>query len=151
MNIKAIVFILTVFILAQVLSACGSNGLPWAPSTPTAMPTPTIDPLQAAKIVQAFWDALGAGDLETAMAYVGEDVTCAGFCYFKGRTTFQSYLQGYLDAGYSTKISDVRNVGSIVTYSWAVYRRGNFVRSGDSDEMMQVEGGKIIYWENQHR
>lgn len=46
---------------------------------------------------------------------------------------------------------DVRNVGSIVTYSWEVYRNGNFLRSGDGDEMMQVEDSKIVYWENQHR
>jgi hypothetical protein len=42
-------------------------------------------------------------------------------------------------------------VGSIVTYSWEVYRNGNFLRSGDGDEMMQVEDSKIVYWENQHR
>jgi len=148
MNIKAIVFIL--LILAQALSACGSLALP-ATSVPTAMPTPTTDPLEGAKIVQAFWDALEAGDLETAMVYIGDEIACAGNCYFKGKETFRSYLQGYLDAGSLTKISDVRNVGSIVTYSWEVYRNGNFRGSGDGDEMMQVENGKIIYWENHHR
>jgi hypothetical protein len=150
MNVKAIFFILSIFLGAQILSAC-AGGMFSPPATPTVMPTPTTDPLQAAKVVQAFWDALGAGDLETAMVYVAEDVKCAGFCYFKGKVAFQSYLQGYLDAGFTTKISDVRNVGSIVTYSWEAYRNGNFVRGGDSDEVMQVEDGKIVYWENQHR
>lgn len=150
MNIKAIFCILSVFLCAQVLSACAGL-MPAAASTPTAMPTPTLDPQQSAKIVQAFWDALGAGDLETAMVYVAEDAKCAGYCYFTGKTAFRSYLQGYLDAGYSTKISDVRNVGSIVTYSWEVYRNGNFLRGGDSVEMMQVEDNQIIYWENMHQ
>jgi hypothetical protein len=86
MNIKAILFILLILIIAPVLTACGSSA-PLATSIPTVMSTPTTDPQQAARIVQAFWDALAAGDLETAMAYVGEDVTCAGFCYFKGKET----------------------------------------------------------------
>lgn len=150
MNIKAILLTLSVFIVAQILSGCAGSTFS-ATAIPTVLPSPTADPLQSAKIVQAFWDALAATDLETAMAYVAEDVKCAGYCYFTGKQTFQTYLQGYLDAGFITKISDVRNVGSIVTYSWEVYRNGNFVRSGDSDEMMQVEDGKIIYWENQHR
>jgi hypothetical protein len=149
MNVRASLLILVVMI-AQVLSACTSSAF-FSPSTPTAVPTPTTDPLEAAKIVQAFWDALGAGDLDTAMVYVADDAACAGFCYFKGKERFRSYLQGYLDAGYLTKVRDVRNVGSIVTYSWEVYRKGNFVRGGDSNEMMQVEEGKIVYWENQHR
>ena len=148
MNIKAILFIM--IIVMQALAACGVKP-PSAVSTPTVVPTPTTDPLQAAKVVQAFWAALEAEDLETAMVYIGDDAVCAGFCYFKGRERFQSYLQGYLSRGYSTKISDVRNIGSIVTYSWVVYRNGNFVGSGDNDEIMHVEEGKIIYWENQHR
>ena len=151
MNSRAIIFILSVFILAQGLSACGSIGLASEPTTPTAMPTPTLDPLQSAKIVQAFWDALEAGDLDTAMAYIDEKASCSGYCYFKGKTAFRSYLQGYLEAGHSTRISDVKNVGSIVTYSWEVYRNGNFVQRGEGDEVMHVENGKIVSWENQHR
>jgi len=150
MNIRAALFILFV-ILAQLLAACGTGSLLSANSTPTAMPTPTTDPLQSAKIVQAFWDALEAGDLETAMVYIADNASCSGYCYFSGKTSFRSYLQGYLEAGHVTKISDLKSVGSIVTYSWAVYRNGNFVRSGDSDEIMEVEDGKIVHWENQHR
>ncbi len=149
MNVKAIFLILFIS-LPLLFTACGSNPL-FASPTPTVMPTPTNDPLSAAKVVQAFWDALESGDLETAMVYVADDAKCSGFCYFTGKETFRSYLQGYLNAGYSTQISDVRNVGSIVTYSWEVYRNGNFLRRGDGDEVMEVEDGKIIYWENQHR
>ena len=150
MNVRASLLILVVITLSQALSACASS-LFSPTSTPTAIPTPTKDPLESAKVVQAFWDALAANDLETAMVYVADDVTCAGNCYFKGKGTFRSYLQGYLDAGFTTKISDVRSVGSIVTYSWEAYRRGNFVGSGDGDEVMEVEDGKIVHWENQHQ
>jgi hypothetical protein len=150
MNIRAALFIVFI-IIALVIAACGTGGLSAATPVPTVVSTPTTDPLQSAKIVQAFWDALEAGDLETAMVYIGDNATCAGYCYFTGKPAFQSYLQGYLDAGHLTQISNIKGVGSIVTYSWAVYRNGNFVSSGESDEMMQVEDGKIVYWENQHR
>ncbi|HUE99854.1 MAG TPA: nuclear transport factor 2 family protein [Anaerolineales bacterium] len=149
MNIKAKLLVLFI-VLAQVLAGC-ANSLSAAAGTPTAAPTPTSDPLLSAKIVQAFWDALEAGDLEKAMTYVGDDIECRVYCHLTGKATFQTYMQGYLNAGYLTRISDVKVVGSIVTYSWEVYRNGNFLRRGEDDEMMQVDDGKIVYWENYHR
>ena len=147
MNIRLASLIL--FILLAVTACTGS--LTPAPPFPTVETTPTADPFRSAKVVQAFWDALEAGDVETAMTYVADKISCRGFCYFDGKETFQTYLQGYIDGGYMTKISDLKNVGNIVTYSWEVYRSGLFVRRGDEDEMMEVEDGKIIYWENRHQ
>lgn len=143
-------FLLLFVILSQLLTACGDA---LAVSTPTqgVQPTSTADPHNSIIVVQAFWDALAAGDKDLAMSYVGEKVTCAAFCHFTGRDLFDTFIQGYLNAGYLTKISDLKGIGSIVTYSWEVYRQGNFVRRGEEDEMMQVENGKIIYWENYHR
>ena len=146
MNIKSTLLMLFIVL---ALTACTGLSTP-APAIPTVETTPTVDPRRSAEVVQAFWDALEAGDVETAMAYVGDKITCRGFCYFEGKETFQTYLQGYLDAGFTTKISDLKNVGNIVTYSWSVYRNGLFVRRGDEDEMMEVDDGKIIYWENRH-
>lgn len=148
MSIK-VNFLAVLTILAPVLTAC-TVGLLSPTATPTVVLTPTTDPQISAKVVQAFWDALGAGDLEAAMSYVDDDIKCTGFCHFTGKEVFQSYLQGYLDAGYVTKIGDLKSIGSIVTYSWEVSRRGLFVRRGDI-ETMQVENGKIVYWENNHR
>lgn len=148
MNIRFTLLALFLLI-AQVLAACSPASIFAAP-TPTVQPTPTKDPLSATKVVQAFWDALESGDLETAMVYVDDDITCSGVCHFKGKLIFQSYVQGYLDGGYVTKISDLKGIGNVVTYSWEVYRNGLFVRSGEGDEMMEVEDGKIVYWENYH-
>jgi limonene-1,2-epoxide hydrolase len=148
MNFK-VKFLVLFLILTQILTACTSL-TPQPTPTATIVPTPTTDPLSSAKIVKAFWDALETGDLETAMTYVGDEITCAGFCHFTGKEIFRSYLQGYLDAGHVTKIGDLKAIGSIVTYSWEVSRNGLFLRRGDT-EMMQVEDGKIIYWENNHR
>jgi hypothetical protein len=145
-NVK---FFALFLLLTQILAAC-TSGLISATPTPTVVSTPTNDPLSSAKIVKAFWDALEAGDLDTVMTYVDDDIVCAGACHFKGKEVFRSYLQGYLDGGYITKIGDLKSVGSIVRYSWEVSRNGLFVRRGEGDEMMQVEDGKIIYWENYH-
>ena len=149
MNIKT-AFAALLLLLTQLLAACGGNSLFAAP-TPTLQPTPTNDPRSAARVVQAFWDAMEAGDLETAMAYIGDDVTCTGYCHFSGKVIFRSYLQGYLAAGYVTKIGDLKNVGNVVTYSWEVYRNGLFLRRGEDDEVMEVEDGKIVHWENHHQ
>lgn len=143
-------FVTLFLLLTQILTACGGNWSFAAP-TPTAQPTPTNDPRSASKVVQAFWDALEDGDLDTAMTYVADDITCEGFCHFSGKETFRSYLHGYLQAGHVTKIGNVKNVGNIVTYSWEVYRNGFFRRRGEADEIMEVENGKIIYWENYHQ
>ena len=94
MNVRAS-FMILVVLIAQVLSACASSAF-FPTSTPTAVPTPTTDPLEGAKIVQAFWDAMGAGDLETAMVYVADDASCEGFCYFKGKERFRSYLSSLI-------------------------------------------------------
>ena len=149
MNPKAIPFILFVLITSQLLSACGGVVVAATP-IPTVIPTPTADPRQPAKVVEAFWAALESGDLETAMVYVDEEASCGGRCFFNGKQMFRAVFQSYVDGGYITKISDVKNVGNIVTYSWEVYRNGNFIQAGKGNEMMQVEDGKIIYWECQH-
>ena len=145
-----IAFFILLIIVTQMLVACAGSSL-FAPPTATAVPTPTNDPQSSAKVVQAFWNAMEAGDIETAMIYVDEKVECTGYCHFTGKVTLQSYMQGYLDAGFVTKISDVKNVGSIVTYSWELYRNGLFYQRSEGEETMQVENGKIVYWENYHR
>ena len=149
MNVKAIP--LLVFLLTQVVSACAPVNFAVTSAPATAPVTPTADPRQSAKVVQAFWGALEAGDLETAMSYVADDITCAGSCHFSGKDTFRTYLQGYLQSGHVTKIGNLKNVGNIVSYSWEVYRNGFFRRRGEADEIMEVENGKIIYWENYHQ
>ena len=146
MNVKAIFLILSIS-LPLLFTACGSNPL-FASPTPIVMPTPTNDPLSAAKVVESFWNALNAGDLDTAMVYVHDEIKCANFCHFSGRLVFESYLHGFVKAGYTTKIGDLKAVGNIVTYSWELYQTGLFQRRGEGDEMMEVEDGKIIYWEN---
>ena len=148
MNIKLKLIILFLA-LASALFACGAPAV--VSPGPTAAITPTNDPRASAKVVKAFWDALGKGHLETAMTYVGDDIICRGSCHFAGKGLFQAYLQGYLKAGYVTKVNDLKNIGSTVTYSWEVDRDGVPVQRGQDDEVMEVQDGKIIYYECYHR
>jgi hypothetical protein len=155
MNIKLSVLLLMT-LLALSLSACSDavsspTPIPTPTVVPTVVLTPTADPFLAGKIVQAYWDALPAGDLETALSYVHDHISCRGSCYLTGKPMFRSYLEGYIKSGYLTKISDVKNVGNLVTYAWDVYRNDLFVQSGADHETMELKDGLIIYWENYHR
>lgn len=149
MNVKLTLLILY-SLLTTLLSAC-STVLPPVTITPTVQLTPTADPLHAARIVQAYWDALTAGDLETALSDVHENIRCRGSCYLTGKPMFRSYLEGYLKSGYLTKISNVKNVGNLVTYAWDVYHNDLFIQSGAEPEFMELKDDQIIYWENHHR
>lgn len=154
MNTKRILFILFV-ILAQALAACGTAATPAAPASepklaPTSAPAPTAtpEPADPAEIVQGFWAAMKAEDVEAAMAFLAEDAKCRGVCYFAGKDPFNAYLQGIIKAGLTTEISDIAVEGDTVTYLYKVFRNGFVVEEGAERESMQVLDGKIILWNN---
>src|SRR4030095_9054004 len=96
MNTKRILFILFV-ILAQVLAACGTAATPVAPAsestlapTSASVPTATPEPADPAEIVQGFWAAMEAGDVESAMTFLAEDAKCRGACYFSSPESFSA-------------------------------------------------------------
>jgi curli biogenesis system outer membrane secretion channel CsgG len=154
MNSKRNLFILFV-ILAQALAACASVAAQTAvaaeptaapPPAPTATPEPAVaDPTE---VVQSFWNAMEAGDLDAAMALVASDAKCRGSCYFGGEQSFRSYLQGIVNSGATTNISDLQVEGDKVSYFWELLRNGNLQETGN--ESMQVQNGKIVLWENVH-
>lgn len=156
MNTKRILFILFV-ILAQVLAACGTAATPVAPASestlaPTSAPVPTAtpEPADPAEIVQGFWAAMEAGDVEAAMTFLAEDAKCRGACYFSSPESFSAYLQGIIKAGLTTEISDIAVEGDMVTYLYKVFRNGVVVEDSAEGESMQILDGKIILWNNLH-
>jgi ketosteroid isomerase-like protein len=156
MNSKRILFILFV-ILAQALAACSTPAPTPAPVTPTSAPTlaptvtPTPEPPDSAEVVQNFWDAMKAQDVNAAMAFIADNALCRGYCYFSGKETFRSVLQGMVNSGNITEISIVKVEGDTVTYNYKVYRNGFVVEdNADEGETMQVQDGKIIHWNNLH-
>ena len=139
--------------LAQALAACGTASPAAEPATaPPEAPTATAIPeaVDPAEVVQGFWIAMQTGDVEAAMALVASDARCRGSCYFTGEQSFRAYLQGMKNAGTTTEISDVKVEGEIVSYSYKVYRNGFVVEDNAAGESMQVQDGKIIFWNNLH-
>ena len=138
---------------ALLLAACGGIGAgdtvrlavnPWTGSAVNAGVAKAVLEQELDYTVElvdidenAQWAGLAAGDLETALSYVHEDIHCRGSCYLTGKPMFRSFLEGYLKSGYLTKISDVKNVGNLVTYAWDVYHNDLFVQSGAEAEFTQ--------------
>ena len=153
MNTKHMLFILFV-ILAQALAACGSPAIPIIETTsvPTSVPAPTAtpEPADPAEVVQAFWDAMAVGDMDAAMAFVAEDVKCRGSCYLTGKDSLRAYLQGMVDSGSVTKISDLVVDGDTVTYFFKVLRNDIVIDESKEGESMQILNGKIIFWKGLH-
>jgi ketosteroid isomerase-like protein len=112
----------------------------------TALLSANADP---ADVVKAFWAAMKAGDVDTAMAFVADDAKCKGSCYFTGKQSFQAYLQGYVNAGTMTEIGDLTVEGDTVRYPFKEYRNG-LLTNDSVPESMQIKDGKIIFWENLH-
>jgi hypothetical protein len=136
--------ILIVTLCLVLLTACvPATAVPVA--TETATPAPAADP---AAVVQDFWDKFNAGDLEGAMALTSPDVKCRGRCYFGGHDAFRGVLQGSIDGGIETFVSEIHVDGDRVTYKVEIHRNGQLISTGFADEAMVVENGLIVLWEN---
>jgi limonene-1,2-epoxide hydrolase len=115
--------------------------------------TEDTDPLAApaadpAEVVQAFWDAMAVGNMDAAVELIAEDAKCRGSCYITGKESLQFYLQGIVDAGFVTEISDLTVEGDMVKYSYKIFREGLLVEQSVEPESIQVSDGKIILWNN---
>ena len=153
MNTKHNLFILIVS-LALAMTACNAATPTSAPTAvptivPTLVPTSTPTPDPAA-VVQSFWNAMEAKDVQAAMALVADDAKCRGACYFSGPDSFNAYLQGIIKAGLTTEIGDLKVEGDTVTYLYKVLRNGVVVEDSAEGESMQILDGKIILWNNLH-
>ena len=109
--------------------------------------TVALDP---AAVVQGFWAAIQAGDVDGAMAFVADDAKCKGSCYFTGKQSFQAYLQGYINTGTVTELGELTVEGDVVRYPFKEYRDGFLTNDNATPESMQIKDGQIIFWENLH-
>lgn len=135
-------------------AACGSVTTE-AVSTPepvlveTSAPTATPERVDPAAVVQGFWDAMEAGDIDLAMTFLAEDIKCRGSCYMTGQASVQPYLEGLISSEQVTEISDLVVEGDKVTYTFKVIRSGQQSQHFKG-EVMYVQDGKIVLWENIH-
>jgi hypothetical protein len=140
--VKARIKLYVILSLVAIVSAACAGPEQEATATPV--------PIQAdpAGVVEDFWNAFAAKDLDLAMSFVAEDFKCRGSCYFGGKDSLRLFLQGYLDGGFETMISDLQVEGDMVSYKVEVHRNGLLTSQGFSDESMQVRDGLIVFWEN---
>jgi hypothetical protein len=130
--------------LTILLAACAVETHPEVVETPG----PTAAPADPGSVVQAFWAAMAAEDVDAAMALVSDDFKCRGSCYFSGPGPLRAYLQGYINSGNVTTISELMVEGDQVTYAWSIVRNGVPTSQGIGQESMLVQDGRIVFWDN---
>lgn len=131
-------WVVSFLIIIQGLSACAGI------STTTAMTTPEV--ASPEKIVQDFYQAIDDGDLETAMTFIADNIECRGHCYITGKDSFQTFIQGNIDHNDQFEINDLKVTGDKVTFSYIIHRADTVLTRG-MDSVMQVQDGRIIYFE----
>lgn len=131
MNVKRflVVSIMVLIVLALILSACA--------------PAPTsADPLT---IVQSYFAAIQAKDLDGAMTFVADDVIAtdtSGYTY--GKEEMAAAIQRGWDAGASLEMSDFKANGSRVTSCYKYFSNGTLLDQSCSG-VTHVRDGKIIF------
>lgn len=123
-------------ILAQVLAACGTAATP--------------EPVDPAAMAQEFYKALNDGDIEAAMALVSDNIKQQGDMPIADKESFRSLLQGMIDSGERTEISNLKIEGDQVTYDWELYSKDG-VLLVRGVETLQVKNGLIILFETHAR
>lgn len=150
-RIKSTLFVL---LMAGLISSCAAPAQTAVPSvpTPTLLP-PTLVPSKVSaadpgEVVQGFWEAMEAQDLNAAMAFFADDFQLRGSAYLNGKESLLSYIQGRLDAVSVVEIHDLQVEGDTVSFLVDYYSKDSGVlHAKDVKDVMRVQDGKIIYWE----
>jgi hypothetical protein len=117
MNTKSVYLALFV-LLASILAACGAPAP--APDDPT-------------ELTQSFWDVLNTGNVDSATAFVSDDVRALGcpFVYAVNWSTFSIFMASETKKGVTFEVSDVKVVSDeTVTYYQEAYDNGSLIASG---------------------
>ena len=93
----ALISVLTVLLV----SACAST-------------QPITEPVA---VIEAFFEALNEGDLDTAMSFVADDARFVTIAAYVGKADIRDFYQESLDLGFHSELSDLRADGDKV--SWA--------------------------------
>jgi len=128
-----LICVVLVAILTQGLAACKSISAKPQAAGPD-------------EIVQGFYQAMNDADLETAMTFIADDIECRGHCYITGKDSFQTFIQSNIDHNDQFEISDLKVDGDTVTFNYIIHR-DNTVLARGVNSVMQIQAGKIIYFE----
>lgn len=114
-----------IFVLSILLAAC-------APAA--AAP---------ADIVQRYYEAVNAQQLDTAMSYIADDAVFVNpIGVFSGKDSVRESLQIVMDEGITFELSNFRDTNSRVVYDYQVFVNGDQVETG-TDGLTVVREGKI--------
>lgn len=152
MNNKRIYLLL--ILLASILAACGApapvlTAIPTAIATSTPVPAPpTSTQDDPTTILQGFWDAINAKNVDAAMAFVADNVvTRGGPAFFSSKAEFSAFMLSEQKKGNTFEIIDLKIVSEdTVSYTMKVYTNG-ILLVGDSGLELQVKDGKIVLME----
>ena len=98
------------------------------------------------EIVQGFYQAMNDGDLETALTFIADNIECRGHCYITGKVSFQAFIQSNIDHNDQFEISDLKVDEDKVTFNYIIHRE-NAVLARGVNSVMEIQDGKIIYFE----
>lgn len=141
-------------IATLLLTACGgSAATATATLAPTQTPAPTATPIPSATpapttpeaVVQAYYDALTAEQLDTAMAFVADDAIFFNpVGLFSGAAEIRAHLEGDIVGSITFALNNLQVEGGKVSYAYEVYQNGGSLDVG-TDGLTVVQGGKIVF------
>ncbi len=105
----ALISVLTVLLV----SACAST-------------QPITEPVA---VVEAFFEALNEGDLDTAMSFVADDASFILSAAYVGKADIRDFYQESLDLGFQAELSDLRADGDKVSWAGRVTIGGGMFES----------------------
>ena len=124
-------YLFLVLLLAFSLTACGA-------------PAPTaVDP---AAIVQGFWDAIKAKNIDAAMAFVADDVQISGGpTNSMDKAALSAFLSSETKRGVTFEISDLKAISSdTVTFNQKVYDNGTQLANGPGKFQVNNDGEIVV-------
>ncbi|NUQ85004.1 MAG: nuclear transport factor 2 family protein [Anaerolineales bacterium] len=104
-----------------------------------------LEPAEQVWVVQKYYEALNAGDLDSAMAYItGAAVFINPTGTYKGTDAIRESLKGLIKDGITFRLSNFRNTDGMVVYDYEVLQDGNLLDKG-TNGLTQVKDGRIVF------
>jgi len=151
---RIVLWVITSLIITLLLTACGGTApTPTPIPAPTQTPAPTATPAPSAipvpttpeAVVQAYYDALTAEQLDTALAFVADDAIFFNpIGLFSGAAEIREHLQNEVIGSLTFDLSNLQADGGKVTYAYEVIQNGSTVDVG-TDGLTVVQNGKIVF------
>jgi hypothetical protein len=133
---KKFAFGLSLLILVSLIAACTPSG------TPFPVDLVAADPANPASVVNAFFVARSAFNIDAAMQYINDSSVLVSFeDTYTGTAEIRDFLQTRADSNYQFEVSNSQVSGNQVTFTLKVYQNGQELNNFDGTAT--VQGGVI--------